>query len=64
MEKNKESLIQQSNSFRDKRSFVIELDNKIYRALDNQAFDDLNNFINTNLYLYKRGIKKRRKKML
>lgn len=51
MGKNKELIIQQPSSFKDKRSFVIELDNKIYRALDKQAFDDLNNFINTELYL-------------
>ena len=50
MGQNRELLIQQANSFRDKRSFVVESDNKIYRALDNQAFNDLNNFINTELY--------------
>jgi ribosomal protein L11 methylase PrmA len=48
---NRELLSHQSNSFRDKRSFVIEFDNKIYRALDDHAFNDLNDFINTELYL-------------
>ncbi len=51
MGQNRELLIQQANSFRDKRSFVVGLDNKIYRVMDNQAFNDLNNFINTELYL-------------
>lgn len=38
------------SSFRDKRNFVVEKDNRILRVLDDESFLDLSAFIKTDLY--------------
>ena len=50
MAENSQTTSLAQSSFRDKRNFVIEKDNRILRVLDDESFLDLSAFIKTELY--------------